>query len=167
MDWFALPRLDSAPVFFALLDAHEGGRFELAPELESEGSRTYLPQTNLLTTTFRTAAGSVRITDALVLHEFGLLPWVELVRQVEGLSGSVPMRWRLRPRFGWGEAETRVERRLGAWVALGGELELALHCWDAGEPERVSGEILGRFTSRGAPRVSAAGGRGAAAGDDG
>jgi GH15 family glucan-1,4-alpha-glucosidase len=153
IDWFALPRLDSAPVFFALLDADEGGRFELAPEAAFETSRVYLPQTNVLTTTFRTAAGSVRITDALTLHEFGLLPWVELARQVEGLTGSVPMGWRMRPRFGWGEVGTRFERRRGAWVALGEELELALHCWDAGEQEHISGEIFGRFTSRAGSRA--------------
>ena len=153
IDWFALPRLDTAPVFFALLDSEEGGRFELVPEEAFEASRAYLPRTNVLTTTFRTAAGSVRVTDALALHEFGLLPWVELVRRVEGLAGSVPMRWRLRPRFGWGELETRFEQRRGAWVALGGEFELALHCWDAGEPVHRSGEVSGRFTVRSGTRA--------------
>jgi GH15 family glucan-1,4-alpha-glucosidase len=148
IDWFALPRLDSAPVHFALLDSRRGGCFELAPEADFEVAREYLAQTNVLTTTFHTEAGSVRVTDALVLHELGLLPWVELSRRVEGLSGNVAMRWRFRPRFDWGETETRLERRRGARVAIGKELELALHTWEAGDPEEGDGDLSGRFTAR-------------------
>lgn len=148
IDWFALPRLDSPPVLFALLDWRRGGCFELAPEAEFEVARAYLPQTNVLTTTFHTESGSVRVTDAVALHELGLLPWVELSRRVEGLTGNVALRWRLRPRFDWGETETRFERRRDAQVAVGKELELALHTWEAGEPEQTGGEVSGRFTAR-------------------
>ena len=41
--------------------------------------------------------GDVRVVDALAVGRSGRLPWTELLRQVEGVEGSVPMRWAVRP----------------------------------------------------------------------
>jgi GH15 family glucan-1,4-alpha-glucosidase len=57
----------------------------------------------------------------------------------------VPLRWRLEPRFGYGEAKARIEQRAGVPVALCGTNALALRTWGAGEPEREEGAITGRF----------------------
>ncbi len=148
IDWLALPRLDSPPVFFALLDARRGGRLQLAPEDDFETARAYDEGTNVLMTTFHTKGGSVRVADAIALYELGLPPWIELVRRVEGLSGSVAMRWRFVPRFGWGECETTIELRRGSYVAGWKDVVLALHVWDAGEPEHRGVEIVGRFEAQ-------------------
>src|SRR5919199_6281625 len=102
LDWLCLPDLDSASVFGALLDAKRGGRFVVEPEVPYEATRRYLPETNVLETTFATAARSVRLLDAMTLPAHGLSPYRELVRRVEGLAGSVPLRWRVEPRFGYG-----------------------------------------------------------------
>src|SRR5437016_14000265 len=104
IDWLAVPRVDSETVFARLLDAGRGGAFELAPELDFRVEREYVGDSNVLRTTFVTARGTVRVTDAITLDHGGLLPWFELVRHVEGVAGSVPMRWRITPRFGAGEA---------------------------------------------------------------
>ncbi|MDO9398613.1 MAG: glycoside hydrolase family 15 protein [Herbiconiux sp.] len=97
VDWMPVPALHTPPVFAALVDAERGGRFELRPEAEFEATREYVPGTNVLRTTFRTAAGVVTVTDALVTGIAGRLPWLELARRVDGVSGRVDMRWAVVP----------------------------------------------------------------------
>ncbi|WP_150307589.1 glycoside hydrolase family 15 protein [Planctomonas psychrotolerans] len=108
IDWFPIPILDSPPVFAALLDAEHGGRIRLAPTAEFTSTRSYVAGTNVLQTTFTTESGVVRITDALVTGVAGRLPWAELARRVDGLSGSVDMEWQVEP--------GRVFRSAMPWV---------------------------------------------------
>ena len=110
-------------------------------------TRRYLPGTNVLETTFAAAGGSVRLTDALTLPGAGLTPWRELVRSVEGVAGSVPLRWRVEPRFGYGIDRTRIERRGAVPVATAGRDAVAVLSWEAGEPELAAGAVTGRFTA--------------------
>jgi len=82
----------------------------------------------------------------LTLPADGLSPYRELVRRVEGLAGIVPLRWRVEPRFGYGAAKTRIDRRGGVPVALSGRDALALCSWEAGAPEYGEQAITGRFS---------------------
>lgn len=97
IDWMPMPNLDSTPVFARLLDEDGGGCIELAPDGQYRVRRRYVPDTNVLQTTFTTAKGSVRVTDALVTGVAGRLPWAQLVRRVEGMDGEVRLRWAVRP----------------------------------------------------------------------
>jgi GH15 family glucan-1,4-alpha-glucosidase len=144
IDWLTLPDLDSPSVFGALLDAERGGRFELRPEDAFESTRRYLPGTNVLETTFTTAEGVVRVTDAMTLPTGGLAPYRELVRRIDALGGRVPMRWRFEPRPGYGAA-VRVERRAGVPVVARGTDAIAVLAWDAGDPVVGDGAIDARF----------------------
>lgn len=144
VDWLAWPDLDSAAVFAAVLDARYGGRFALEPEVRSNVTRRYLPGTNVLETTFTTADGVLRVTDALTLSDTSLTPARELVRRIEGLSGRVPVRWSVQPRFGYGAATTRITRRSGVPVATSRGDALAVRAWDAGEPQCTAHDIHGR-----------------------
>jgi GH15 family glucan-1,4-alpha-glucosidase len=153
IDWLCLPNLDSPSVFAALLDAERGGRFALAPTVPFETERRYLPGTNVLETTFRTQAGVVRVTDAMTIPGSGLGPLRELVRVVEGISGSVPLAWAVEPRFGYGRASARFGVRGGVPVADAGASALAVRAWDAGEPEIAEEEIRGRFEAQAGARA--------------
>jgi GH15 family glucan-1,4-alpha-glucosidase len=147
IDWLPLPRFDSQTVFARLLDPERGGAFELAPELDFRAEREYVGDSNVLRTTFVTARGTVTVTDAITLDHGGFLPWFELVRRIDGVSGTVPMRWRVTPRFGAGEAddEQTLDQVGDAVRATARGRSLVVHAFDAGEPQRAAAEITGYF----------------------
>ena len=117
--------------------------------------RAYVPDTNVLETTFVTDAGRVRVTDAMTLPA-GLAPGRELVRRVEGLSGQVPMRWSVAPRFGYGTRPARLGRRGGVPVAFAGRDAMAICSAGAGVPEPADGRIGARFEAAAGARAQIA-----------
>jgi GH15 family glucan-1,4-alpha-glucosidase len=147
LDWLCLPDLDSPSAFGAILDAEKGGSFSLAPETPFTVTRRYLPDTNVLETTFETEQGAVRVTDAMLLPSSGLSPAREFARRIEGLSGSVTMRWRVAPGFEYGGPRQRIARHGGTSVATWGKLALAVSPWAAGQPAHEENAISGSFDS--------------------
>src|ERR671930_488955 len=147
IDWLCLPNLDSPSTFGALLDADRGGSFVLRPATPFDSTRRYVPGTNVLETTFTTATGTVRVTDALTLPTQGLSPYRELVRRVEGISGSVPMEWLVEPRFGYAEAKVTRAHRGRVPVATSGRDALAVCSWDAGDARWNGEAITASFTA--------------------
>jgi GH15 family glucan-1,4-alpha-glucosidase len=98
IDWLPFPSLPSDPVFSGIVDSADGGRVELRPvDDDFVVQRAYVPGTNVLRTRFRTSTGTVEVTDALITGVAGRLPWGELARRVDGLEGSVEMRWAVVP----------------------------------------------------------------------
>jgi GH15 family glucan-1,4-alpha-glucosidase len=134
LDWLCLPDLDSPSAFGSILDPEKGGSFSLAPEAPFTARRRYLPDTNVLETTFETEEGAVRVVDAMLLPSSGLAPGRELARRVEGLAGRVPMCWRVEPLFEYGNMPPRIACHGGTPVATGGRDALAVSAWGAGEP---------------------------------
>jgi GH15 family glucan-1,4-alpha-glucosidase len=153
VDWLCLPDMDSPSVFGALLDAENGGRFALAPTVPFESERRYVPDTNVLETTFRTAEGVVRVLDALTLPGTGLEPLRELARRVEGLAGTVPLAWSLEPRFRYGSIPGRVGTRNGIPVAQAGTDAVAVLAWGAGEAETGEEGATAHFEARAGERA--------------
>ncbi|WP_344001250.1 glycoside hydrolase family 15 protein [Streptomyces thermocarboxydovorans] len=146
VDWLAWPDLDSPTLFAAVLDHARGGRFLLRPEGSYTASRRYLPGTNVLETTFTTTDGTVRVTDALTLPDTSsLAPARELVRRIEGLAGSVPMRWSVQPRFGYGSRAPHLTYRAGVHVVTSGPEAVAVCAWNAGEPQPDPDAVVSRF----------------------
>ena len=146
VDWLCLPNVDSPSVFARILDAERGGSFRLEPTGPFEAERRYLESSNVLETTFVTAEGRVRVTDAMTLTDSRRIsPMRELVRKVEALAGTVPLRWAFEPRFDYGRAKTRVERRSGRWFAHAGAGALVLSVCDAGEGTLHNGAVTGEF----------------------
>jgi GH15 family glucan-1,4-alpha-glucosidase len=134
IDWLCLPNFDSPSVCGALLDARAGGSFELSPADAFDASRRYLPGTNVLETTFTTAAGSVRVVDGLTVSDHGLEPMRELARSIEGVTGRVAMRWRFTPRFDYGAGIPECGWRHDVPVASYRQDAVAVASWNTGRP---------------------------------
>jgi GH15 family glucan-1,4-alpha-glucosidase len=144
VDWLCLPDVDSPSVFARLLDADRGGSFRIEPTVPYESQRGYQPGSNVLETTFTTAEGKIRLTDAMTLTDSGFIsPLRELVRKVEALSGAVPVRWVFEPRFDYGRGGTRIGRRAGRWIAECGTDAIVLGLCDAGEGTLDGGAVTG------------------------
>jgi len=111
IDWCCLPRFDSGSVFAALLDPERGGTWSIRPLGEWTSTQRYLPRTNILETTFRTADGAVRVTDFMPVDEDGRPSGAhpEIHRHLRGLRGRVPLEMVFMPRFEYGARTTRLE----------------------------------------------------------
>jgi GH15 family glucan-1,4-alpha-glucosidase len=146
IDWLCLPNVDSPTIFARILDAERGGSFRLEPAMPFEAERRYQQDSNVLETTFTTAAGRVRVTDAMTLTDSTFIsPMRELVRKVEALSGTVPLVWSFEPRLRYGRSETRIERRAGRWFAHAGADAVVLGLCDVGEGTLTNGVISGEI----------------------
>ena len=100
--WCCLPRLDSEPVFASLLDP-DGGHFGVNAASGEAGIQRYLPNTNVLETTFHTKEGAFRVLDLAPRYFIGhrLSFPTELVRIIEPLEGMPRLSIRCEPRLGW------------------------------------------------------------------
>jgi alpha,alpha-trehalase len=73
IDWCCFHRFDARPVFARLLDWSRGGHFRVAPAGTAYTiGRRYLPGTNVLETRMATSAGSITVTDCLVVRRGAL-----------------------------------------------------------------------------------------------
>ncbi len=146
IDWLALPTISSPAIFAGLLDPERGGSFTLAPEEPYRVERAYVPETNVLQTDFVTRKGTLRVTDALTLQDGGLLPWFELVRSVEALTGGVAFRWQVRPGFHFGLEQAHLARKDGIPMLRNGRTVLAVRSFGAGEPVPSGDAVAGECT---------------------
>src|SRR3954467_15538859 len=107
IDLLAPPRFDSPAVFTRLLDP-AAGHWSITPVEDFEVTRRYLPGSLVIETTFTTASGSVRLTDALAFkegqrgHDLGADAPHELLRLLTGVDGEVELRFELCPRPEYG-----------------------------------------------------------------
>ena len=109
--WSCLPRFDSPPVFGALLDEKDGGRFSISPAVAALGQQRYLANTNVLETRFETSDGSFRVIDfapRFVQYERSFRP-TKLIRIVEPISGTPRIRVLCDPILGWSKRRPKPE----------------------------------------------------------
>ncbi|MCG8922553.1 glycoside hydrolase family 15 protein [Lentzea sp. CC55] len=146
IDWLCLPRFDSPACFAALLGDEEAGRWLLGP---SSGAvctrRRYREDTLVLETEWDTPDGSVRLLDFMPPRGEA----ADVVRIVEGLSGSVPMRTDLRLRFDYGNVAPWTRRHDGQLVAIAGPDAAWLHSPVELAPDDAHAE----FTVRAGQRI--------------
>ena len=99
IDWMCVPRFDSPACFAALLGTPDHGRWKLAPVSEVRSvRRRYRGDSLILETEMECETGRVRIIDFMPIRTAA----VDLVRIVEAIEGTVPMRMELELRLDYG-----------------------------------------------------------------
>jgi alpha,alpha-trehalase len=147
IDWLCMPRFDSPAMLVRMLDP-EAGHWSLTPSGEFRSERRYRDGTLVLETTFTTENGTARLVDALALregqraHELGHEAPHEVLRLVEGVSGSVEIEMELAPRPEYGLVRPLCRRTEDGGRTFGGPNQLAV---TAGAPLEV-GEATMRAT---------------------
>jgi len=121
VDWLCIPAFDSPSVFGNLLD-REAGSFRFGPYgINVPTQRSYVPGTNVVTTTWHTPGGWLQVHDALTMGPRTgpdhVTPHTRppadddaehiLVRLVECLEGSVEVELVCEPAFDYGREPAR------------------------------------------------------------
>jgi len=123
IDWLCFPRFDSGACFAALLGDEENGRWSLRPASDiTSAQRRYRGDTLVLETELACDEGVVRLIDFMPPR--GEAP--DVVRIVEGVEGTVPMKMRMSIRFDYGSIVPWVRRRDEGLHAVAGPDALLL-----------------------------------------
>lgn len=109
IDWCCLPRFDSPAVFSRMLDWRRGGYYQVSPTDLRATSRRYLPETNILETTFRSGSGVAKLTDFMPSHPHArpVQPMEvtgehRVIRILECIEGNINFVVEIKPRFDYG-----------------------------------------------------------------
>ena len=124
VDWGCLPDFDSPAIFCRLLDAEQGGYYQIAPSDGAiPGSQRYLWGSNVLQTRFSSTVGEVVLTDFMPVETLSAWPyqgmnnntWSRedgschcLVRIVECTHGELPITMTLKVSPNYAAAPSEV-----------------------------------------------------------
>ncbi|MFG2095012.1 glycoside hydrolase family 15 protein [Streptomyces sp. NPDC048612] len=111
ISWFCAPRFDSPSIFGALLDAENGGDWQIGPVADvAKRQQYYFPDTNILMTRMLTENGIVEIQDFMPIRAEGDRNHRQrLVRRVVSVRGSSRIRTVVAPRMNYGRDPHKVE----------------------------------------------------------
>ncbi len=148
IDFMCFPRFDSPAIFAALLDYRKGGKFQLAPQMNG-GSRKqlYMPDSNVLLTRFISEAGMAEVSDFMAIGKLGQAH--NLVRRAKCIRGEIPFRMVCEPRFDYGRAEHRIEKKKGEVHFISRGADKTVLRLRSEVPFRiVNGDAVAEFTLR-------------------
>jgi len=144
VDWGCLPDFDSPAIFCRLLDADQGGFFQVAPEDATiPGIQRYLRGSNVLQTRFTSISGEMLLTDFMPVETLEAWPyrgmdnntWTRedgschcLVRIVECTHGEMPIQVTLKatPNYAASPSDISLASENKGVVISGGGQHLGL-----------------------------------------
>ncbi|WP_405758327.1 glycoside hydrolase family 15 protein [Streptomyces sp. NBC_01420] len=117
VDWLCLPRFDSGACFAALLGDEDNGHWRIAPKgADTCTRRAYAGESLVLETYWETRTGTVKVIDFMPQRD----KEPDVMRIVEGVSGTVDMHSVIRLRFDFGSIVPWMRRSDGHRVAVAG-----------------------------------------------
>jgi GH15 family glucan-1,4-alpha-glucosidase len=126
IDWLCFPRFDSPSVFAAILDDERGGRFSIRPLGEHGAYQAYLPDTNVLVTSFHSDGGRVILTDFMPISDDITVSPHEVIRIARCESGEMSLECLFQPRLDYGRSATRLASGGRGALARNGSARLSL-----------------------------------------
>lgn len=113
IDWLCWPRHDSPALFLRLLDDDKGGACSIVFDGETTTTRRYLPDTNIIETTFTQPGGRAVLTDFMPVYPPSTMPddgpdgdtESRLIRLLTCIEGHVSGRFIVRPTFDYARTD--------------------------------------------------------------
>jgi GH15 family glucan-1,4-alpha-glucosidase len=128
IDWCCMPKFSSPSIFAAILDHRKGGFWAIRPAGPASSTQSYLADTNILRTEFKTATSQVVVTDfmpcSVTTGAWSTPP--EIHRIVQCLNGGMDMRFGFKPVLNYGMTLPRVARAENGLVIRNRNQEMVL-----------------------------------------
>ncbi len=118
IDWCCFPYLDSPSHFASVLDATQGGKFQIVPQGDFRSEQRYLQRTHILETVFETPHGRAVLTDWMPM-EPDLRQQPVIFRLLEVIDGKIPWLMICAPRFDYGAKAALGETHRGGVLFRG------------------------------------------------
>src|SRR4051795_2155674 len=148
VEWCCLPRFDTGALFARMLDP-DGGACTVQVVDGAVDTRCYVEDTLVLESILRSEAGEARLYDFMPFDD-PIDPARDhraLVRIVEGVRGTLTVRFTVAPRFDYGEVTPWLRHHgRGVFAAIGGDDGLLCACDPGFEPD--DGELRAELTVR-------------------
>jgi GH15 family glucan-1,4-alpha-glucosidase len=137
IDWCCMPRFDSPALFSRTLDSNKGGFYKLAPAKISSSTRRYLPNTNVLETSFTTSTGTGVLIDFMPVHRHVIMSRESLevtdsqrvVRILHCTKGRLDFEMDCYPKFDYGTIVPHASLSSPTTgMAHGGSEEVSVYC---------------------------------------
>jgi GH15 family glucan-1,4-alpha-glucosidase len=125
IDWYCCPSFDAPSMFGSLLDADQGGCFELAAAVPAKTRQFYHPDTNVLITRFFAEDGVGEIQDFMPVGG-AEAQRRRLIRRVVCVRGTMPFQAKVSPRFGYGLAPHTLTEVAAGMVFTASSLTVGL-----------------------------------------
>jgi len=114
IEWCCLPTFDSPSVFASMLDRKTGGAFGVRVPADYNIAQAYIPETNVLVTTFIRGKDMFRLIDFMPRYktDTGLYHCPpDIIRYIQHVSGKPEIRIAFNPRPAYGQYDVKTEVR--------------------------------------------------------
>lgn len=113
IEWLCFPMYDSASVFAKILDTEKGGSFEFITSDDYKCSQKYIPNTNILVTSFSNGADSFEVIDFMPRYYYRDQKQAysppDVIRYVKLKSGKPRFKIHYNPKLEYAEKKTVTE----------------------------------------------------------